>query len=415
MIVTNLLTKINFSDLPETCPSTWDLTSYIPGGLLVPTHLQVRFKRVDAYWTPWGAPDGWNESTNTATFFRSGLIDEVEFRRVTPRYAPVADPLASTSRVSKTSLRINADQGMFIAQEWAAEFGIDALSTAVITDSPNELGLRQNTQNWFGPSANFKQKTWNFQFAGGYIARSHVRVVANTASGWVPLTIDTDEDPDVVSDAPFRFIGDYQLYLDLETLGPVTGLIIYRHTPRNGNVEHPNDAEVITAPRMTPSARHAFFVAVEIGEELAKVVPRCDCNLTYTSLLYPVQIDEAVRVRVPTLEGSSNFGLADELVTVPMFSLVSGELIGTISYLSYNNAEFETVQCDEPFELLGGEIEVTISFMTYDNAEFEEATAEVFGLLSGEIEVVITFQTYSNAQFEQCGPDVFQLLSGTLT
>lgn len=278
MIVTNLLTKVNFSSLPGTIPTTWDLTSYIPNGALDVSQVQQRTHPVGGEWTDWGPITAFDYATNVASFAPTG-VDQVEFQRVTPRYAAYLDPKLPTSRVSQRNLQVNADQGVYVATEWAAQYGID-VQTVLLPDpatTPNQLGLQQQTQNYWGSNANYGLTDWNFHFAGGYISPDHVKAQVLLTAGWTQLTID-QVDPA----APFRFIGPYQLYMDFTWLGEVPqALIIYRYTPRNVHVSSPADADRITATGMSPSAQHALFVAVEIGELLSKFVPGCECSLDY--------------------------------------------------------------------------------------------------------------------------------------
>lgn len=310
MQVTNQLVSINFTDLPGTYPTTWDLSPTYPNGALDPTHITARTKSTNQSWTPWGPVTAFDINTNIATFTLPGsTVEQVEFRRSTPRYSVYLDPLLPSSRVSAKNLQANADQGLYTAIEWAAQFGIDAQAPLVAApgEVPNTLGLQQQTQNYW-VEADYSPHVWDFSFAGGYIERSHVKVQVLLDAGWVGLSIDTadgepqynyelredgsyeldesgliearegDTDPNDANTSPFRFIGPYQLYLDFTTLGEVPqAIIIYRHTPRSMKVSSLPDRARITAPGMDPSARHALFVAVEIGEQLSQYQPPCDC------------------------------------------------------------------------------------------------------------------------------------------
>jgi concanavalin A-like lectin/glucanase superfamily protein len=282
MIVTNLLTKVNFSSLPETLPTAWDLTSYIPNGALDVSQVLARSHTVADGWTTFESVTAFSNATNIATYTAPTGTDQVEFMRSTPRYAAYLDPEAPTSRVSQRNLQVNADQGLYVAVEWAAQYGIDAMQPLLPSPglTPNQLGLQQQTQNYW-VAADYTKTTWNFQFAGGYIDPSHVKVQVLLTTGWTALTVDL-----VNPSAPFRFIGEYQLYLDFSVLSEVPqALIIYRHTPRDIHVSSPLDRARITADGMSPSARHALFVAVEIGEMLSMYVPVCECTVTYAQAL----------------------------------------------------------------------------------------------------------------------------------
>jgi hypothetical protein len=423
---TNLLTKVNFSEFPATMPSTWYLGNYIPNGALDVSHIQARWRPQNAFWQPWEQVASWDNTTKVAGFFKAGVSTEVEFRRVTPRYSLWRDPLARTERVSENNFHANADQGLFVATEWAAQYGIDALQVMLAEpgDGPNELGLIQQTQNHWGSNANFFQLTWNFQFAGGYIDRSHVKAQALLPSGWVSLTIDPSEnDPAHPSNAPFRFIGDYQLRLDLATLGaPVTGLVIYRHTPRNINVTVPGDHTRITAPVMEPSARHAVFVAVEIGEELAKRVPPCECALFYTSTIYPYIAEETLSAGLAVLVNGVYWGFPDDTVTQALPVLQSGTLVSAFTFIDYTNQRDvnpDTLAQALPV-LQSGTLVLSVNPVSYTNQRDvnpDTLAQEIPVLQSGTLVVTISYVDYTNQR--DVSPDTLAqalpvLQSGTL-
>lgn len=314
MIVTNLLTKIQFSGLTGTLPTTWDISPTYPNGALATSQVEWRSRTATGDWTFWTSVTSFDNTTNIATQTLPVNSVIAEFRRNTPRYDVYLDPELPTSRVSQNNLQVNADQGLYTAIEWAAQFGIDAQVIQLPDPGtvPNDLGLQQQTQNYW-IKADYTTHVWNFQFAGGYIARSHVKAQVLLSTGWQLLDIDTaeeipqygycvtegqddllggfdltedgkierregtfyDNDPNT---SPFRFIGPYQLYMDFTTLPELPqALIIYRHTPRNVKVNSPLDDVIITADGMDPSTRHALFVAVEIGEQLSQYAPPCDC------------------------------------------------------------------------------------------------------------------------------------------
>lgn len=309
MIVTNQLISINFQAFTGALPTTWNLTPTYPNGALDVSQIEARTFLTT--WSGWGAVTAFDNDTNIATFTAPVGSTQVEFRRTTPRYSVYLDPKATTSRVSQRNLQVNADQGLYTAIEWAAQFGIDAQAVLLPAPGqvPNTLGLQQQTQNYW-VAADYTSHVWNFNFAGGYIDRSHVKAQVLLSTGWTQLTIDTypggvefnyelredgtlelEEngliearegviDPNDTNTSPFRFIGPYALYMDFSVLHEVPkALIIYRHTPRNVMVSSPLDATRITADGMDPSARHALFVAVEIGEQLAQYAPTCECFL----------------------------------------------------------------------------------------------------------------------------------------
>lgn len=437
LVITNYLTKYNFANVPATMPSTWDLSAFIPGGVLDITHLQCRVRPAGGYWVPWGPVDAWDPITKVATFYRAITITEIEFRRKTPRFSLWMDPLdVNTSRVSEKNLQVNADQGLFVATEWAADYGINPYLIPLKDPGkgPNLLGLVQQTQNYYTnlyPNNGImqrrwvNQKTWDFQFAGGYISRSHVKAQALTPAGWVQLTIDpTTYDPLAPSSAPFRFVGDYQLYLDLTTLAqPVTQLIIYRHTPREVNVSSIADAQRITAPGLDPSTRHAFFVAVEIGEELAKRSPTCECEAYYTSTLYPLMFEDTMSVALAALAASGTFtGITDDLMSVVVPTLQSGTLVSSVvqvSYINWRDINPDTMSVVVPTLRSGTLVSSTnpVSYINWRDINPDTMSIVVPTLQSGTLAVTIAYLVYTNGRdfnADTMSVTVPTLRSGTL-
>lgn len=322
MKYTNELTHVAWEEVPYPSPGTWDLSDYIPEGVLLPEHLFLRYRQAQGYWTNWfNVPF---DPINRAAIWSAPFpVVGVEIRRQTPRYDLVRNPLAETSRVSEKELQVNADQGMMVALEWAAEYGVDGHSPRVSGLPPISIGGKQHTQNhWTAPTADFGRKVWNFQFSGGYLHKTHVKAQARVSGQWQELPIDySDPETDGPTAAPFRLIGPFQLYLDLATLGDVDALVIYRRTPREDVVDSPDDAEALTGPNMTPSAKHAFFVAVELGEEMSRNVPPCECLQVFTSEPYPAQGQpdymslgaEVVGIRlvpIPYIDDKMDYGLS---------------------------------------------------------------------------------------------------------
>lgn len=428
IVVTNYLTKLNFNGIPATMPSTWDLSTFIPGGILDITHLEVRYRPTGAYWQPWGPVDAWSPTTRVATWFRAISIEQIEFRRSTPRYSLWLDPKAQRSRVSQTNLQTNADQGLFVATEWAAQYGIDpyAVPLADPGDGPNALGLVQNTQNHFGPDANFGDTEWDFQFSGGYIDRSHVKAQALVNGLWVQLGIDPAvNDPAHPNPAPFRFIGDYQLFLDLSTLGgTVTGLVIYRFTPRAVNVSVPADNTRIRGSNMEPGARHAFFVAVEIGEALAKRAPPCECEQFYVTAVYPVLIEDTMSIGNMALGPTGVlWGLPDDSLSIGRVSLSSGALtsiINPVDYVNQRDINPDSLSIGK-LTLPSGTLTSIINAVSYNNQRDINPDSLSIGKLalpSGALTVTISYVNYNNQR--DINPDSLSigklsLQSGTLT
>lgn len=287
MIETNYLTHVQF-EVPEGPAGrevTFDLNGYIPGGVLDVGHLQMRTNAgTGGVWSLWGlVADGspnrsYDPETNTVVL----RLDQpskifVQFRRVTPRYVLLLDPLIGYP-TTEPVLRSNASQGLFVAVELAAEAGINAY----VLGDPPELPIGQaRTQTRWPADHPFKQaKIYNFQFAGGYLAREHVRVQIKLDGVWTEYIIGED-----------NFVGPWQLRLDFSSVpGEITGLVIRRFTPRDGTVAVVEDGYVVGPRGLDPAARHAFYAAVEIGEDLQyalQVIPQLPFTLPLKDRLRP--------------------------------------------------------------------------------------------------------------------------------
>ena len=365
MTETDQLVSVQFSSIPATMPSAWYLGNFIPTGALATEHIQVRTRQVGQYWSAWGPVDAWNQTTKTATYFRAVVLSLIEFRRVTPKAMPFVDPITNQGRVSQRNLWVNANQGVFVAVEDAAALGIDARITRVTDpeDSPNQLKLVQRTQNHWGIGTDFSKVQWPFQFSGGYIDRSHVKAQVKTPSGWQQLTIDYS-DPTLPSASPFKFTSDFQLHLNLASLGVViSGLIIYRFTPRNVEVFSPTDASAIVATGVEPSARQAFYIAIEIGEELAKRAATCNCpGQYYTSGLYPVFTEERMVLNVSEVQRGSVFDPMNDYLSQATPVMLAGTLNSTfIGYLNWRDVNPDTMTNPLPV-ISSGTLAVTAIF-----------------------------------------------------
>lgn len=422
MIVTDMLSKINFSAIPTTMPATWYLGDFIPGGVLDVTQLQVRLRVVNKYWQQWGPVDAWNADTKTATYFRPIVASQIEFRRVTPRYAAYLDPLARKSRVSQKNLQTNADQGVFVAVETAADLGINAKAVLLPDpgDGPNSLKLIQRTQNYWGPNVDYTQKSWNFHFSGGYLDKSHVQAQVLLSTGWTLLTIDPSEnDPLAPSNAPFRFIGDYQLFMDFSTLseGP-QGMVIFRHTPRNINVSSPEDAAKITALGMDPSARQAFFVAVEIGEQISKREPICECpSQFYTSALYPIIFSDKMGYQLPVVNlARLTNGILDNM----QYSLpaITGGMLSSVlvTYTNWRDVVPESMQYTLP-TITGGSLAVTlVSYLNWRDVVPEQMQYTLPTITGGSLAVIlISYLNWRDAVPESMQYTLPSITAGSLT
>ena len=322
------LKRFNFA-LAETLPTSWALADYIPGGVVTTAHLEYRSSLNTVSFSGWAPVPAFDNATKTATLTVAPNTRTVEFRRRTPRFALVSDPERVNARVSEAELRHNALQGLFVAIEWAAELGHDAYNPLLSgDDGPNQLGLKQQTQTHYGADTAFKtQRIYNFQFAGGYIEPEHVRVQIKVGGVWQAFPITRES-----------FTGPFHLYLDMSGIaGTITGMVIRRFTPRT-TVPYQTDTQRITAPGMEPSARHAFFAAVEIGEELSKLVDPCYRPLLpstfFTSGPYPLLVSDTLSVNAAAPGNGNTFDAIVDQFAVLAPSLTVGTLDNVLETLA---------------------------------------------------------------------------------
>lgn len=119
----------------------------------------------------------------------------------------------------------------------------------------SHLILQLNSQNhWLSDGV---QTSWNFNFAGGYINKSHVKVYHQSPAG-----VRTD----IVIDVDTDFIGPYQIVLPVVTAGHT--LVIYRDTPKNVPLVDFADGANIDEVSLDIVAQQGVFVAAETADFL---------------------------------------------------------------------------------------------------------------------------------------------------
>jgi hypothetical protein len=211
--------------------------------------------------------------------------------------------------------------------------------------------------------------------------------------------------------------GEYQLYLDLSTLGGVVdGLIIFRRTIREVHVSSPADKATITATNMTPSAKHSFFVSVELGELMSGLVPECECDLTYTTTLLPFFIEDRLgRSAAEITDGGTRNFPVEEFARSPA-ELAEGVLRDIL--IQYTTTE---QMARNPAALTAGVIEETRKDIFYTNwrdVAPDKTQRNAAVLTAGTLVVTIAYINYTN--WRDVAPDVMtrqpaSLPGGTLT
>lgn len=329
-MATRFLTYVEYLGItPSTTSFSLDDT-LLPAGALDAAHLTYRVRSTGGFWGPWARPLTWNQVTRTfTTTTHPALTAELHIRRVTPRAAVYNPPTRPEQRLDEENLRHQADQGQMVVYEWAGELGFDVLDPLLIPDYVDlDDQLRSLTQAHFRPADIARPVgQYNFRFAGGYMSRAHVKLQARINGTWtlLPLSALSWNVPE--NNAPFRFVGPNTIRADFSAYAADTidGLLIHRHTPRNSVVSVVEEGDGITAIGMEPSATQSLFIAVEVGEELAKIVP-CECALYYTSNLYPVLATDAVTLAVPGATGGIIWGIPDDGASFSVPGLLNGTL-----------------------------------------------------------------------------------------
>ena len=139
-----------------------------------------------------------------------------------------------------------------------------------------------------------------------------------------------------------------------------------------------------------------------VGEHSNVVTVRLKRQYAYfTSILYPLLVDDAMHVGVVPLRSGSTQQITLDTLSAPVPNLQSGTLTASISFVIYTNwrdINPETLSAPVP-HLQSGTLIVTITYNNYVNwrdINPETLSAPVPTLQSGTLVVTITFITYTN-------------------
>jgi hypothetical protein len=416
MIITNYLTYIELSAFSGPIGTTQIIGDAFPGGAITAAHLSYRTRKTPGLWLAWQPVAAWDQVTRTVTVNPVDPTHTVmQIRRQTPRFFLYDNPLDLEDRVDQESVRINANQGYMVAYEWASEYGIDPRQDLIQPDYTVSQPIRMLTQSHYGPTTAYgAEKEYDFWFSGGYLKREHVRCQVLTNGVWVPITLDTQSWQVNNNPAPNKFIGPWTLQLDLSPYSNITGIIISRFTPRTGEVSYPEEGVPITELNMDPSSRHAFYVAVELGERLSKIVP-CECLEYFTTLLYPVVTTDEVKLTgVPIVVNGTLFGTVffpvDEVQIPTVPNVISGTL--ALTYVNYTMPITDDITISSvPVVISGTLAAVTINYSMLITDDVKFSTVPV--VTSGTLNVVIV--SYSMPVTDDVKlSNVPSIISGTL-
>jgi predicted RecA/RadA family phage recombinase len=118
---------------------------------------------------------------------------------------------------------------------------------------------------------------------------------------------------------------------------------------------------------MEPSAMHALFVAVELGEQLSKYSP-CECDQLYTSLIYPVIVTDDTKVSAAARPSGFLWGIGDDEAKVSAPTIIGG-VLGV--YVANYSGPIEEIQVTTPPTIYSGSLVVQVIF--YNNFVPDEA------------------------------------------
>ena len=136
----------------------------------------------------------------------------------------------------------------------------------------------------------------------------------------------------------------------------------------------------------------------------------------FTSILYPIVTDESVAVSTAQLNSGNLWSTAIEDTTVPVPSLLSGTLVSSIVFKTYNEPlAIENTSIPVP-TLQSGTLVDSIVYKTYNEPlAVENTSIPVPTLVSGTLAVTINYVNYNQPlAVEDASIPVPTLLSGTL-
>ncbi len=133
-------------------------------------------------------------------------------------------------------------------------------------------------------------------------------------------------------------------------------------------------------------------------------------DLYFTSLLYPILVEDSLSVSVPTVRGWL-FPFADN-VSLGVPSIVGGTLLSTLVLLSYTNERDvnpDQLSLSVP-SISGGALTVTINYLSYTNERDvspDQLSLVVPAIQSGSLTVTIAYINYTNER--DVAPDTLSL------
>ncbi len=136
----------------------------------------------------------------------------------------------------------------------------------------------------------------------------------------------------------------------------------------------------------------------------------------FTTILYPIITEDTITMTLPSQQDGELWYIPDESAAIAVPDLVSGNLVPTIVYVTYNETlAVESATVTVP-DLVLGNLVPTIVYVTYNEPlAAESATVTVPDLLSGDLVTTIVYITYNEPlAAESATISIPELLSGTL-
>ena len=136
-------------------------------------------------------------------------------------------------------------------------------------------------------------------------------------------------------------------------------------------------------------------------------------STVYTSALYPYVFGDELTVGLPSIEGGFKFGAIQEAVDLSLPSIISGNLVVTINYVTYQDYPVEEVDIGLP-TIISGNLVSTINYVTYQDYPPEEVDLSLPTIISGNLVVTINYVDYQDYPMEEVDIGLPTIVSGTL-
>jgi hypothetical protein len=137
-------------------------------------------------------------------------------------------------------------------------------------------------------------------------------------------------------------------------------------------------------------------------------------STSYTTAFYPYLYDEEELVlNLPSIESGFKFGAIQEAVDLSLPSIISGNLVATINYVTYQDYPVEEVDLSLP-TIISGNLASVVNFVTYQDYPIEEVDLSLPSIISGNLVVTINYVEYQDYPQEEIDIGLPTIISGSL-